>query len=205
MANLIEKRFKGIPPIHYLDTEVKSLAMYEIPPFKIDFNVYVPILKKFYRILAADDVNKILGWNAAQATFIRGSTNVLGPGLNTGYQPVGELNPSEDELLQITGMGLTSPDITFQVKQPSGVDRFGTPAQAIGELDGLDSPTASPRLLHFFYVVANKQPSFQLTNRSASKFVVPQIYVTGYRYKWEQLETQPAEGKYQIVHIGGIQ
>ena len=181
------------------------MAMFEIPPFKIDFNVYVPILKKFYRILAADNINKILGWNAAQAVFQRGSIDVIAPAANTGYQPVAELNPSEDELLQITGMGITSPDITFQVKQPSGVDRFGTPAQAIGELDGLDSPTATPRLLHFFYVVANKQPSFQLTNRSTAKFIRPQLYITGFRYKWEQLETQPGEGKYQIVHIGGIQ
>lgn len=181
------------------------MALNELEPFKIDFNVYVPILKKFYRILAADDINKILGWNTAQAVFIRGGVNSIGPGLNTGYQPVAELNPSEDELLRITGLGLNSPDLTFQVKQPSGVDRLGTPSQAIGEIDGLDSPLGNPRLLHFFYVVANKQPSFQLTNRSAAKFIVPQIYVTGYRYKWEQLETQPAEGKYQIVHIGGIQ
>ena len=179
--------------------------MFEIPPFKIDFNVYVPILKKFYKIIAADDINKILGWNAAQNVLQRGAIDPIAPGANTGYQPVAELNPSEDELLSITAMGITSPDISLQVKQPSGVDRLGTPAQAIGEIDGNDSPPANPRLLHFFYVVANKQPSIQLTNLSVAKFLRPQLYVRGYRYKWEALETTPAEGKYQIVAIGGIQ
>ena len=179
--------------------------MNEIPPFKIDFNVYVPILKKYYKIIAADDINKNLGWNSAQTILQRGANDVIAPATNTGYQPVVELNPSEDELLQIIGVGLDSPDITLQCKQPSGVDRFGTPTQAIGEIDGLDSPLAEPRNLHFFYVVANKQPSIQLTNRSVTKFVRPHLYVTGYRYKWEALDVQPAEGKYQIVHIGGIQ
>jgi len=175
------------------------------PPFKIDFNVYVPILKKFYKIIAADDIGKLLGWNVANNVLQRGATGVLGPLLNTGYQPIAELNPSEDELLQITGIGVDSPILSIQVKQPSGVDRFGTPAQAIGDLDGNYSPVAHPLPLHFFYVVANKQPSIQITNNSASIFAVPQILFLGYRYKWEALDTTPAEGKYQIVHIGGIQ
>ena len=181
------------------------LACYEIAPFKIDFNVYVPILKKFYKIIAADDINKILGWSVAANVLQRGATGQLAPNTNTGYQPVAEINPSEDELLNITGLGINSPNISLQVKQPTGVDRFGTPAQAIGDLDGVTSPVGNPKPLHFFYIVANKQPSIQVTNRALSQFIRPEIYTIGYRYKWEILDTTPPEGKFQVVHIGGIQ
>ena len=174
-------------------------------PFKIDFNVYVPILKKFYKIIAADNIVKLLGWSVGNTVLQRGATGVVAPGANTGYQPVTELNPSEDELLQITGIGVDSPIISLQVKQPTGVDRFGSPAQAIGDLDGYYSPLVHPIPLHFFYIVANKQPSIQITNNSLSRFIMPRILFLGYRYKWEALDTQPSEGKYQIVHIGGIQ
>lgn len=177
----------------------------EISPFKVGFNVYVPILKKFFKILAADDINKIAGWNAGATDFTRGATSQLAPNTNTGYQPSAEFNPSEDELLQITEIGINSPSLSLQLKQPTGVDRLGTPAQAIGDLDGVISPVNGKRLLHFLYVVANKQPSIQVTNRSLSLFIRPQLYVTGYRYKWEQMETEPGEGKFQVVHIGGIQ
>lgn len=181
------------------------MAICEISPFKIDFNLYVPILKKFYKVIAADDISKILGWNAAASDFTRGANNQLAPNTNTGYQPSAELNPSEDELLQITQIGLNSQELSLQIKQPTGVDRLGTPAQAIGDIDGIISPIASGKLLHFFFIVANKQPSIQLTNNSLSQFVRPRLYVEGYRYKWEIMETTPPEGKFQVVHIGGIQ
>jgi len=181
------------------------MSICEIQPFKVDFNVYVPILKKFYKIIAADDINKIIGWNAGASDFTRGATSQLNPATATGYQPSAELNPSEDELLQITEIGINSPHLSFQLKQPTGVDRLGTPAQAIGDLDGVISPVGGQRLLHFLYVVANKQPSLQVTNNSLTIFIRPQLYITGYRYKWEMMDTAPPEGKYQIVHIGGIQ
>jgi hypothetical protein len=179
------------------------LACYVIPPFKVDYNVYVPILKKYYKIIAADDINKILGWNSTSNVFARGASNQVAPGANTGYQPVGELNPSEDEMLRITGIGIGSFDLSLQVKQPTGVDRFGTPSQAIGDLDGVTSPPGNPKPLHFFYVVANKQPSIQATNNSSSQYIRPELYVTGYRFKWELMETTPPQ--FQVIHIGGIQ
>jgi len=174
-----------------------------LTPFKIGYNVYVPALKKYYQIVGVDEIYKILGWDSSDMTFKKDASDPLSAGANTDYRKVDELNPPTDEFHRIIGIGINARKLHLYIKQPSGVDRLGTSQQAVGELNGIISPVDNPRPLYNFYIVNNKPPYFKCENKYTNVTVTPQLYVYGYRYKWKELETKPAE--YITITVGGVQ
>jgi hypothetical protein len=175
----------------------------ELLPFQPGYNVYVPALKAYYTIIGVDDINKILGWDSTENVFKKDATDTLAALANTDYRKVDELNPPTDEFHRIIGIGINARKLHLYVKQPSGVDRLGTSYQAVGELNGKVSPIDNPRPLYNLYVVNNKPPYFKCENKYDGVTVTPQLYVYGYRYKWEELKAKPEQ--FITITVGGIQ
>jgi hypothetical protein len=179
------------------------MAIAELLPFKIGQALYVPALQKYYEVTGVDTIYKILGWDSSELVFKKDATGTLGPGANTDYRKVDELNPPTDEFHRIAGIGLNARKLHLYIKQPSGVDRLGTSYQAVGELNGIISPIDNPRPLFNFYVVNNKPPYFKAENKYSGVTVTPKLYVYGFRYKWEELKAKPAE--FLTITVGGVQ
>jgi hypothetical protein len=179
------------------------MAIAELLPFRVGQAVYVSALKAYYEVLGVDTIYKILGWDSTEQVFKKDATNTLAALANTDYRKVDELNPPTDEFHRITGIGLNARKLHLYIKQPSGVDRLGTSYQAVGELNGIISPIDNPRPLFNFYVVNNKPPYFKCENKYDGVTVTPQLYVYGFRYKWEELKTKPAE--FITITVGGVQ
>lgn len=120
---------------------------------------------------------------ASDPLLIEKALDTVAAGASTEFVEINELNPPEDELIQVDKTILMKGNVKLLVKQPAGVNRFGSSRSAeTGFLnDKFDTLELS------LFILNNLTLNIKATNDTPVS-ITPVLKFLGHRYRFRKLK-----------------
>jgi len=167
-------------------------------------NDYVKLNGNMYRIAHVEDfISPWIGYNLANNTWNTTVFNRIAARFDTGYRQVNITNVQLERLLQIIGISIRTGGLRVMARQPAKMTRWGAGDTPEGDLDGFNSPVASPLHLRNLYTVNEKPIQLRGVSELRATRITPMIRLSGFLYELEGWKKPVAV--YFEPPIGGIE